>query len=288
MNSNSSRTALLTAAYRAAHQSVDAGRIFADPPAPRILGPEARKFLDEAREDNWLARYFMLHFASRSRFAEDKAEAAIAKGVRQIVVLGAGYDTFCYRVRGPHDLRLFEVDHLLTQREKRARLAEAAIEAPGHLTYVDVDFERENLVEKLVSAGFDPDRPSFFIWLGVIYYLKRDAGLATFAAIGDVPGAVEIALDYFSPREPAAFNALPAEVRAMIEAHFRRLAEWGEPTQNFIEPEAMREDLRKCGFAEIDDLAPIDIFTRFAGALPPTVDPARGLRFVWARKAERA
>jgi hypothetical protein len=112
--------------------------------------------------------------------------------------------------------------------------------------------------------------------------------LATLAALGDVPGAVEIALDYTTPPDQASFNALPAEIRVMLEAHLRRPAEWGEPIQNQIEPNIMREDLRKCGFAEIDDLAPIDIFARFAGGPPPTGDPARGWRFVWAHKGERA
>jgi methyltransferase (TIGR00027 family) len=112
---------MFTAAYRAAHQSVDAGRIFSDPLAQRILGPEAQEFVEEALQDSRFARFQMFHFASRSRFAEDQAQAAIANGVRQIIVLGAGYDTFCYRVRGPDDLLLYEVDHSLTQREKRAR-----------------------------------------------------------------------------------------------------------------------------------------------------------------------
>ena len=36
----------------------------------------------------------------RSRYAEDRLAAAVARGVRQYVVLGAGLDTFAYR--NPH------------------------------------------------------------------------------------------------------------------------------------------------------------------------------------------
>ena len=36
----------------------------------------------------------------RSRFAEDSAKVAIGRGVRQILVLGAGLDTFAYRLEG--------------------------------------------------------------------------------------------------------------------------------------------------------------------------------------------
>ncbi len=47
---------------------------------------------------------------ARSRYAEDHLRAAIAKGVTQYVVLGAGLDTFAYR--NPFDqLKVFEVDH---------------------------------------------------------------------------------------------------------------------------------------------------------------------------------
>ena len=42
------------------------------------------------------------------------------KGARQVLVLGAGLDTFAYRLEQRHDLRIFELDHPATQAEKRA------------------------------------------------------------------------------------------------------------------------------------------------------------------------
>ena len=169
-----SRTALGAAGRRAAHQVVDGGRVFADPLALRILGPDADAAVAEARADPAL-RGLRLYVAMRSRFAEDAARRAIARGVRQIVVLGAGLDTFAYRVEPVEGLRVTEVDHPATQAEKRRRLAAAAIAAPSHVVYAACDFESESLAGALAASGFDAGRPSFFLWLGVVPYLTEPA-----------------------------------------------------------------------------------------------------------------
>jgi methyltransferase (TIGR00027 family) len=274
-----SRTALIAAAHRAVHQSIDAGRVFTDPMALRILGPEAQDFLDQARDDPFRL-YWMVHFAGRSQYTEKKAEAAIAKGVRQIVVLGAGYDTFPYRTADADGLRLFEVDHPMTQGDKRKRLAAAGIDVPQRVSFVAVDFEKENFAERLGSEGFDPTRPAFFIWLGVIYYLEEESGFEALRTVSGFPGQVELVFDYINiPSE----NVSP-EVLAMREAMLRQIAQYGEPARNFIETDAMHAALARSGFVEVEDLAPTDIFTRFLGQLPPNINPQRGWHFVHALK----
>src|SRR5271163_4483501 len=101
-----SRTALGAAGHRAAHQVVEGGRIFADPFALRILGEDAQSAVAEAREDP--RRTGLRNFiATRSRFAEEAARQAIGEGAGQIVVLGAGLDTFAYRLEPTERLRVF-------------------------------------------------------------------------------------------------------------------------------------------------------------------------------------
>src|ERR1700761_7725292 len=122
-----SRTALSAAAHRAAHQVAEAGRIFSDPLALKILGPQADAIVAQMTTDP-SRRGMRLFIAARTRFAEDALAAAVARGVRQLVVLGAGLDTFAYR--NPHEaasLVVFEVDHPATQGWKRARLADAGL-----------------------------------------------------------------------------------------------------------------------------------------------------------------
>src|SRR5579863_1243640 len=147
-----SRTALAAAAHRAAHQLLEGGQVFADPLAVSILGAPAAE-LTRAELRAPATRGMRLFIAARSRFAEDTLAAAVARGVRQYVVLGAGLDTFAYR--NPFEtaaLRVFEVDHPATQEWKRAQLGAAGIAIPAWMTFVAVDFERQSLEEGLRIA----------------------------------------------------------------------------------------------------------------------------------------
>jgi hypothetical protein len=94
-----SQTALGAAAHRAVHQTLEGGVIFADPFALQILSDDTRARLPDMANDP--AHLPMrLFIAARSRFSEDTMAACVARGVRQIVILGAGLDTFS--LRNPH------------------------------------------------------------------------------------------------------------------------------------------------------------------------------------------
>src|SRR5579862_4466812 len=111
---NSSRTAVAAATHRAAHQLLEHGRIFSDPLAIAILGIDRDDIVRQARE-NPSSRRMRLFISIRTRFAEDALAAAHARGVRQLLVLGAGLDTYAYRSSLPNGFRIFEVDHPTTQ-----------------------------------------------------------------------------------------------------------------------------------------------------------------------------
>src|SRR5262245_66473885 len=104
-------------------------------------------------------RIFM---AARSRFAEDHLWLAVARGVRQAVIGGAGLDTFSMRNPSREQgLRVFEVDHPATQAWKRTRLAEVGLAIPAWLIFVPVDLEEQGLSSALIAAGFELNRPAF-------------------------------------------------------------------------------------------------------------------------------
>jgi methyltransferase (TIGR00027 family) len=150
-----SRTAWAAAAHRAAHQILEGGCIFADPLALRILGEEPETIARRAEEDP-ASRRMRLFIAVRTRFAEDALAAAVKRGVRQVVVLGAGLDTYAYRSPFREGLRIFEVDHPATQAWKRQRLADASIPLPHSLTFAPIDFGRES--EQAAVSGRWADR----------------------------------------------------------------------------------------------------------------------------------
>jgi methyltransferase (TIGR00027 family) len=181
-----SRTARAAAFHRAAHQVLEHGRIFADPLALRILGEDADNIARVA-ERRPSGRRMRIFIAARTRFAEDALAAAFERGVRQLVVLGAGLGTYAYRGMLRDRLHVFEVDHPATQAWKRQRLAEAAIPLSASLTFAPIDFERETLAEGLAAASFDPAQQTFFTWLGVVPYLTEEAVWPTlgFIVAGD-------------------------------------------------------------------------------------------------------
>ncbi|MBO9498972.1 MAG: class I SAM-dependent methyltransferase [Novosphingobium sp.] len=277
-----SRTAWGAARHRAMHQIVEGGRIFRDPLAVAILGGvgEAEdEGLVFEKDDEPGAKMLRFFIAARSAHAEAKlAEAVERRGASQLVVLGAGFDTFACRNPFGDALRVFEVDHPATQAWKRERLAAMEIEPPRWPTFAGVDFERESFAEALVRAGFDPQRRSFVFWLGVSMYLSPAAIDATLAAVAGWPGGGEIVFDYAEPQHDGMSEQGKA-ARAALQA---RVAAVGEPMIGWLEPEALHARLAALGYRAVEDLAGIDLAERFLG--PEIAAAARAARAAGQRR----
>ncbi len=196
MNNKASITALMSSFGRAFHAENEKNPIFADTKAKELMTDEEYQsigsyilggidfFAPEKKgtfaSDEAALRYLVnTQIAptplARARFCEDSLKTAMHTGTEQYVILGAGMDTFAFRE--PDFMRkykVFEVDHPLTQADKKERIKMASLEIPDNLSYVPVDFSTDNLNEKLLMAGFDPSKKTFFSWLGVSYYLSLE------------------------------------------------------------------------------------------------------------------
>jgi methyltransferase (TIGR00027 family) len=252
-----SKTAFRVALRRAAHQILDHPKVFEDPLAFAIVGATPEELRSSPKSQGRLARAMRAFMAVRSRYAEDGLARAVAGGIRQYVVLGAGLDTFAYRNPFP-DLRVFEVDHPATQGWKRRRLEEGNIAIPSSMTFAPVNFESQTLIDGLARAGFDSDRPSFFSWLGVVPYLTRSAAMETFRFVGSLPKGSGVVFDYALP--PEALNLVQ---RRALKALSDRVAAAGEPFQTFFEPTVLMTELRPMGFSAFEDLATEEINARY-------------------------
>jgi methyltransferase (TIGR00027 family) len=264
-------TALGAAGHRAAHQVLERGFVFADPLALRILGSEAEGAIALARERPE-RRGLRLFIAMRSRFAEDSAAHAIEKGVRQMLVLGAGLDTFAYRLERTPELRIFELDHPATQAEKRRRLNEAQIAEPQHVSYVAHDFESGSMTAALKAAGLDPDRGAFVLWLGVTPYLTEEAAFATLGELASWPGGTEVVFDYTNPPEAVDEPNARNFHREMAE----RVAASGEPFRCYFESTELHARARGLGFSDIEDLDRAALVARYLPHLPVAPRPGPG------------
>ena len=124
----------------------------------------------------------------------DRILERVLPEVEQFVLLGAGHDTRACGPLVPDGVARFELDHPRVQALKRSSLGEAGIETPG-VTFVPVDFGRDDAFEKLTASGYDPGRKTAFLWEGVTLYLSEDAVRKTLRGVREhaAPGSVVVA-----------------------------------------------------------------------------------------------
>ncbi len=182
------------------------------------------------------------HVALRTRAIDVALIAELAKGARQLVILGAGLDARAYRLQELRDAAVFEVDHPATQALKRARAAGHAGTA-RQLSWVSVDFERDSLDEKLRDAGHDPAQRTVWIWEGVTPYLRPEAIETTLAIVAQRSAAGSLALvTYVLP----SIVTMPSVLLGPVHAAFGLL---GEPLVGAMTTEQL------ASFAEKHQLA---------------------------------
>ncbi|MGP8472370.1 SAM-dependent methyltransferase [Burkholderia sp. PR2] len=248
-------SALMVATQRAAHQLLDRPLVLDDPVALAVLGAaEAQAVRDDIDRFRHPASVGLRSSVIvRSRLADDVWAAALERGIRQYVVLGAGLDTSAYRHPDAPG-RIFEVDLPATQAWKQARLREAGIAVPPSLHFVPVDFERVCLAEGLARAGFDADAPTLFSWLGVTMYLDEAAVIDTLRFIADRAEGSAVLFDYARP-----LSSLPPILRIAMEQMTVQFAERGEPWKSFFESEVLAGTLVSLGFGNCTTWAPSDL-----------------------------
>jgi methyltransferase (TIGR00027 family) len=240
-----SETALGIAQLRAVHQFLDGEpKILDDTVILRLLGADAVEQLkaDFAGADRPQRGGLRADVVWRARYAEDRLAQAVHRGVRQCVILGAGFDTFAYRQPDwARHLRIYEIDSPATQEEKHSRLQAAGIAVPANLQFLPADFEQTSLREILRAGGLDFSAPTFFSCLGVLVYLTKNAVDSIFAAVAQFPADSEVVFT-FSPPENASSN-LAKTLRAR-----------GEAWLTHMEPQTLADELRGLGFSRISIL----------------------------------
>jgi methyltransferase (TIGR00027 family) len=242
-----------------------AGRLLTDEDRAAILPlcvsvlPEARQRQLLALENKTLALKLAVqewrsagNVVVRQRYTEDRLREAVARGVLQYVVLGAGMDTFALR-RPDYavGLKVFEIDHPATQQRKRGRLAAAAIPWPADLEYVPADFERMSLAQILRNSSVDPSLPTFVAMLGVGGYLTPAKNLETHMAIALHLGAGTELVSTYLKREKFERRKNPPMLAAFARA--------GEIFDSGFLPAEMAEMMKAAGFAVLEDRSVSDV-----------------------------
>ena len=158
---------------------------------------------------------------TRTKAMDEVLIDELEAGCRQVVILGAGFDSrahrFADRLAG---VAVFEVDHPVTSALKRERVRAIFGDLPAHVNYVTVDFETQDMAERLADCGYDEGLRTLFIWSGVSMYITADAveGVLRFVSERSGSGSA-IAFDYiyreFLEGDDSYYGA--AELRRAVE-----------------------------------------------------------------------
>ena len=199
----SSTTAEGMALVRAIEASRSEGRRICYDPIARSMVPGYKFTLSKLTIDSGLyGRFFpgaIEFITARERYIDDFLKAALSKGLDQVVILGAGFDTRAYRIEGIEKTRVFEVDYPATQEAKQKRLKKVIDLLPDYVTFVSIDFNTQTLDERLPASGYDEQGKTLFIWQGVTGYLTPEAVDSTLAFIAHHSGqGSAVIFDYFT------------------------------------------------------------------------------------------
>jgi methyltransferase (TIGR00027 family) len=229
---------------------------FARPHSP-AGDPDAQRRLCQGMSPAWVGRLYP-HLEARTRFFDDQVLAAVARGIGQVVILGAGYDDRALRFRTP-GVHFFELDHPGTQADKRLRL-EAIPDGLVGVTLAPIEFRTDDVGQVLAGCGHDATRPSLFICEGVLVYLDQPTTVTLLAgARSRAAGGSTLAVTL------AVHAAGMDSAKVVAAANARRRASAAEPWQTILPAAAQVELLSWAGWS-LDEA--IDDATMGTGATP--------------------
>ncbi|HEV7556317.1 MAG TPA: SAM-dependent methyltransferase [Kofleriaceae bacterium] len=195
---------------------------------------------------------------ARTAYIDDTVRDAVGTGVRQLVLLGAGYDCRAHRMPELAKVDVFEVDRADTQQAKRARLRDSR-----DVHYVTVDFMRDDLAVALAAAGWRATEPTLVVWEGVTNYLTEPAVIAVLRWVGGTCAGSSIVFTYIhagaidgSVVFPGA-DKLVAAVRALGEPwtfglHPDRVAEFVARASLHLRTNLGADDYRRRYLGDVD------------------------------------
>ncbi len=257
--SQASQTAEYMAFFRALESVRSRGkRLFTDPFAIQFLRPSLRRAVWLSRVPLFAAvvgRYADRRLPgartsgiARTRFIDEVVERALREDVRQVVILGAGFDCRAYRLAGMEAATVFEVDHPATLEVKRKHLQRATASRPSNVRYVAIDFNQQSLPEVLREAGVDARSPTLFLWEGVTNYLAAEAVDSVLQYVASFPAGSRLIFTYVH-RGALDGSVVFEDAPALL----RNVAAVGEPWTFGLDPSELSDYLRERGLHLIRD-----------------------------------
>lgn len=281
-----SQTALFVTFIRAIAYQSPKNNILKDPYAEKFLPwlmrrPLKRKLFVKLTEKILRRNKIGNNILIRARYAENQLENCIKQGVKQYIILGAGWDSFAFRKQDLlKDLNVFELDFPSTQEKKRKKLKQLGLTLPKNVHLTPIDFETTSISEALSKSTFDPNLPTFVTWQGVTYYLSIDAIEHVFDDLGNYcKGKLDIVLDYIDDRYFENWKK---------NRHTRRLhyavSLVGEPFKSGFNPKTFSSWLSDRGYDLSEDLNIKTQIEYFGQENLDAFQPSRGIHLAHIKK----
>ena len=195
----------------------------------------------------------MAFLAARTLFFDAAVNSALDAGIRQVVVIGAGYDTRAWRL-ARDGVRFFEVDHPATQRDKRSRAPD------GGPTYIAADLVTGRLSDVLPPAGVDTSHPAVFILEGLTMYLREDTVRTLLGDLAAIGGRTSRLAVNFTVQGGGSVSPVSRAIAWVTRTTWRAR---GEPTHGWVRPDALDELLRATGWSPREELPAPELAGRY-------------------------
>jgi len=198
---------------------------------------------------------------ARTVYFDQVFKQNLSENIPQIIFLGAGYDSRAYRFQELiNETVIFELDINTTQERKMKCLNKLGIQIPKNVKLIPIDFEKNSLKEILLSAGFNENKKTLFIWEGVTEYLTPEAVDSTLDFVkSNSPSGSLISFDY---SHVSSKNILEYGVMEFIK--FTRSNRPGEPGRGFsVNPSKIESFLQQRGFEITDHYTPDELEQKF-------------------------
>lgn len=239
-------------------------RIFNDPYAIHFL-PERFSAIEDkdVQMEQTISQWESLFpgvssaIVARARFIDDCLLKSLDCDIRQLVILGAGYDTRALRFSSLKErVTIFELDHPSTQNVKLDRINRFLNAPLPHVQFIPIDFNEEELGKKLFDNGYNKEVKTVFIWEGVTYYLPRTAIDRTLKFIAENSARNStVVFDYF-PASVANGTTEMGEALALSIG----LKQIGEEILFGIEQEELAAFMGARGFEVVENVIATEYF----------------------------
>ncbi len=216
---------------------------------------------------------------ARTKYIDDLLEQTISDGVKQVIILGAGFDTRALRLNFLNNISIIEIDHPDTSNIKIKKLENRIGDLPSNVKYYQLDFEKQSLTDLANKYNLNLDIPTTIIWEGVTNYLNQEAVNKTFEFIqkfSDITYIIFTYIDKLVLEKPQAFKG--------TEQLFKNLKKSEEPYTFGIQPDKLSEYLNKFDLTLIENQSANEYRNKY---MPERTDLNKGYEFYRVAYAKR-